>query len=90
MCNFLFCNTATQPFFLFGHGKAIHRMDLDGRNQRRLVAGVGRAIFLDFHLRDDTIYWADKHTGVIYKAAVREAQRQVISQSNTILKCLSK
>ncbi|XP_056898300.1 pro-epidermal growth factor isoform X2 [Takifugu flavidus] len=67
---------STQPFFIFGYGKAIHRMGLDGKNQRRLVAGVGRSIFLDFHFRDDTIYWADKQTGVIYKAAVRDAQRQ--------------
>lgn len=57
-------------------------MGLDGKNQRRLVAGVGRSIFLDFHFRDDTIYWADKQTGVIYKAAVRNAQRQVINQTN--------
>ncbi|CAG04623.1 unnamed protein product, partial [Tetraodon nigroviridis] len=72
------------PFFLFGHGKAIHRMDLDGKNQRRLVAGVGRSIFLDFHFRDDTIYWADKQTGVIYKAAVREAQRQKLCSDKHI------
>lgn len=85
-----FFNTAMQPFFIFGYGKAIHRMGLDGKNQKRLVAGVGRSIFLDFHFRDDTIYWADKQTGVIYKAAVRDAQRQVINQSNTILKCLTK
>lgn len=52
------------------------------------MAGVGRSIFLDFHFRDYTIYWADKQTGIIYKAAVREAQRQVINQSKTILKCL--
>lgn len=80
-CGFLSFNAAAQPFFIFGHGKAIHRMGLDGKNQRRLVAGVGRSIFLDFHFRDGTIYWADKKTGVIYKAAVRDAQRQVINQS---------
>lgn len=87
-CVFSDLATATQPFFIFGHGKAIHLMDLDGKNQRRLMAGVGRSIFLDFHFRDYTIYWADKQSGVIYKAAVREAQRQVINQSKTILKCL--
>lgn len=89
MCNFLFCTTARQPFFLFGHGKAIHRMDLDGKNQRRIVAGVGRSIFLDFHFRDNTVYWADKKTGVIYKAAVRE-QRQVINQPNTFCAFINK
>lgn len=69
---------ASQPFLIFGHGKAIHRMDLDGKNQRRLVAGVGSSILLDFHFREERVYWADKHTGVIYKASVKGVHRQVI------------
>lgn len=73
-----FCQAA-QPFLIFGHGKAIHRMDLDGKNQRRLVSGVGSSILLDFHFREETVYWAEKTTGVIYKAAVRGARRQVIT-----------
>lgn len=78
ICYVLFCQ-ASQPFLIFGHGKAIHRMDLDGKNQRRLVAGVGRSILLDFHFREERVYWADKHTGVIYKTPVRGAHRQVIT-----------
>lgn len=54
-------------------------MDLDGKNQRRLVAGVGSSILLDFHFREERVYWADKHTGVIYKAPVKGAHRQVIT-----------
>ncbi len=73
----LFCS-ASQPFLIFGHGKAIHRMDLDGKNQRRLVAGVGSSILLDFHFREERVYWADKQSGAIYKASVRGAHRQVI------------
>uniref|UniRef100_A0A3B4T8X9 Epidermal growth factor n=1 Tax=Seriola dumerili TaxID=41447 RepID=A0A3B4T8X9_SERDU len=59
---------ASQPFLLFGHGKAIHRLDLDGKNQRRLVAGVGSSILLDFHFRQEGVYWADKHTGKLYSS----------------------
>lgn len=59
-------------------------MDLDGKNQRRLVAGVGGSILLDFHFREERVYWADKHTGTIYKAAVRGGQRQVFMDSWTI------
>ncbi|XP_040031124.2 pro-epidermal growth factor isoform X1 [Gasterosteus aculeatus] len=73
---------ASQPFLIFGHGKAIHRMDLGGKNQRRLVAGVGSSILLDFHLREETVYWADKHTGVIHKASVRGANRQKLYSSD--------
>lgn len=52
-------------------------MDLDGRKQRRLVAGVGSSVMLDFDYREETVYWADRHTGVIYKAE-RGAHKQVI------------
>lgn len=73
-----FCQAA-QPFLIFGHGKAIHRMDLDGKNQRRLVSGVGSTILLDFHFREETVYWADRNTGIIHKVAVRGARIQVIT-----------
>uniref|UniRef100_A0A8C6TG68 Epidermal growth factor n=1 Tax=Neogobius melanostomus TaxID=47308 RepID=A0A8C6TG68_9GOBI len=45
---------APSPFLIFGHGKAIHRMDLDGRRQRRLVAGVGSSIIVDFDYREES------------------------------------
>ncbi|CAJ1059042.1 pro-epidermal growth factor [Xyrichtys novacula] len=73
---------ASQPFLIFGHGKAIHRMDLDGKNQRRLVAGVGSSILLDFHFREGSVYWADQHTGVIYKASARGGHRQKLYSSD--------
>ncbi|XP_034739439.1 pro-epidermal growth factor [Etheostoma cragini] len=80
---------ASQPFLIFGHGKAIHRMDLDGTNQRRLVAGVGSSILLDFHFREESVYWADKHTGVIYKASVRGVHRQKLYSSDKHLSGLA-
>uniref|UniRef100_A0A667ZPV4 Epidermal growth factor n=1 Tax=Myripristis murdjan TaxID=586833 RepID=A0A667ZPV4_9TELE len=70
-----------KPYLIFGHGKAIHRMELDGSNQRRLVAGVGSSILLDFHFREERVYWADRHTGVIYKASLRGTQRQKLYSS---------
>uniref|UniRef100_A0A8D3C9F9 Epidermal growth factor n=1 Tax=Scophthalmus maximus TaxID=52904 RepID=A0A8D3C9F9_SCOMX len=73
---------ASQPFLIFGHGKAVHRMDLDGKNQRRLLAGVGSSILFDFHFREEGVYWADKRTGVIYKASVRGAHKQKLYSSD--------
>uniref|UniRef100_A0A672ZF71 Epidermal growth factor n=1 Tax=Sphaeramia orbicularis TaxID=375764 RepID=A0A672ZF71_9TELE len=51
-------------------------MDLDGKNHRRLLAGVGGSILIDFNYREEKVYWADKHSGVIYKASVRGAHRE--------------
>ncbi|XP_038125007.1 pro-epidermal growth factor [Cyprinodon tularosa] len=81
--------TVFQPFLLFGHGKSIHRMDLDGKNHRRLGAGVGSSILLDFHYREERIYWADRRTGVIYKASVRGAQRQKLHSSDKYISGLA-
>uniref|UniRef100_A0A3Q4HI28 Epidermal growth factor n=1 Tax=Neolamprologus brichardi TaxID=32507 RepID=A0A3Q4HI28_NEOBR len=66
----------SQPFLIFGHGKAIHRMGLNGKNHRRLVPGVGSSILLDFHFKEQRVYWVDRHTGVIYKASVKGAHKQ--------------
>ncbi|XP_034036848.1 pro-epidermal growth factor [Thalassophryne amazonica] len=57
-------------------------MDLDGKNQQRLVAGVGSSILLDFHFQEERIYWADTHTGIIYKTSVRAALRQKLHSSD--------
>ncbi|XP_029958792.1 pro-epidermal growth factor [Salarias fasciatus] len=73
---------APQPFLIFGHGRAIHRLGLDGKNHRRLVASVGSSVLLDFHFREERLYWADTHTGVIYKASVRGAHRQKLYSSD--------
>uniref|UniRef100_A0A3P8PEI8 EGF-like domain-containing protein n=1 Tax=Astatotilapia calliptera TaxID=8154 RepID=A0A3P8PEI8_ASTCA len=54
------------PFLIFGHGKAIHRMGLNGKNHRRLVPGVGSSILLDFHFKEQRVYWVDRHTGKLY------------------------
>uniref|UniRef100_A0A674AKN5 Epidermal growth factor n=1 Tax=Salmo trutta TaxID=8032 RepID=A0A674AKN5_SALTR len=72
---------APEPYLIFGHGKAIYRMDLDGGNQKRVVTGVGNSILLDFHYTEGRVYWADKKTGVIYKAAMDGTQRQKLHSS---------
>ncbi|CAN9514614.1 unnamed protein product [Ophioblennius macclurei] len=73
---------ASQPFLIFGHGRAVHRLGLDGRNHRRLAGGVGTSILLDFHFREEMLYWADTHAGVIYKASARGKHRQKLYSSD--------
>ncbi|KAM4732701.1 pro-epidermal growth factor [Anableps anableps] len=74
--------TPSQPFLMFGYGKSIHRMGLDGKNHRRLAAAMGSSILLDFHFREERLYWADRRTGVIYKASVQGAHRQKLYSSD--------
>ncbi|XP_053735965.1 pro-epidermal growth factor isoform X3 [Synchiropus splendidus] len=74
----------SRPFLLFGHGKAIFRMEIDGKNPRRLVARVGTSIQLDFHFAEKSVYWADKHGGVIYKASAGRRRQKVFSSDKHI------
>ncbi|KAM8848876.1 pro-epidermal growth factor isoform 1-T1 [Synchiropus picturatus] len=74
----------SRPFLLFGHGKAIFRMEIDGKNPRRLVARVGTSIQLDFHFEEKSVYWADKHVGVIYKVSAGRRRQKVFSSDKHI------
>ncbi|CAL8354608.1 unnamed protein product [Merluccius merluccius] len=81
------------PYVMFGHGEAIHRMDLDGGNHRRVLglglggsrgAGLGGsrgAVLLDYHYTQHSLFWADRHTGLIYRAGVTGAPRQKLVSS---------
>nr|XP_057914097.1 pro-epidermal growth factor [Doryrhamphus excisus] len=73
---------APQPFLIFGHGNAVHRMDLDGKNHRSLISGVATSILLDVHFREETLYWADKPTGIIYKSSMRGVHREILYSSD--------
>lgn len=66
-----------EPFLIFGHGNAIFRMDLDGLDQRRVVARAGTSVHLDFHLPSGVVYWANGQTGIISRAATDGTKRQV-------------
>ncbi|XP_077465914.1 pro-epidermal growth factor [Stigmatopora argus] len=57
-------------------------MDLDGKNQRRIVSGVASSILLNFDFSDERIYWVDKHTGIIYRSSVRGEHRQKLYSSD--------
>ncbi|XP_028815649.1 pro-epidermal growth factor isoform X3 [Denticeps clupeoides] len=72
---------APDPFFIVGYGNAIFRMDMDGKNPRRVVTGTGTSILLDFHFKDGSIYWAEGHTGLISKVSMNGTQRQKLLSS---------
>ncbi|KAG5270516.1 hypothetical protein AALO_G00193540 [Alosa alosa] len=65
-----------EPFLIFGYGNAIFRMDLDGLDQKRVVARAGTLVHLDFHLPSGMVYWANGRTGIISRAAMDGTKRQ--------------
>ncbi|XP_030650137.1 pro-epidermal growth factor [Chanos chanos] len=56
-------------------------MNLDGREQRRVVLGVGPSLLLDYHLAEERVYWAEQSTGVISRARLDGTLRQRLLSS---------
>ena len=78
------CVEGPDPYVMFLHGEALHRMDLDGGNHRRVASGVGRegsgpggGVLLDYHYAQHSLFWADRSTGVLYRAGLSGSPRQV-------------
>ncbi|CAL8330042.1 unnamed protein product [Gadus morhua 'NCC'] len=83
------------PYVMFLHGEALHRMDLDGGNHRRVVSGVGRVVsdggrggtgpglgvLLDYHYTQRSLFWAERSTGVLYRAGLSGPPRQKLVSS---------
>ncbi|XP_043917401.1 pro-epidermal growth factor isoform X2 [Protopterus annectens] len=53
------------PYIIFSQGKAIYRIDTEGTNYKQLVADVGMSLLLDFHYKQDKLYWVDTEKGYI-------------------------
>nr|XP_055034923.1 pro-epidermal growth factor [Misgurnus anguillicaudatus] len=70
-----------EPYLLTGLGNNIIKMNLDGRDQRKILSGVGRSILLDFHLGEGTVFWADIHAGLINRAGLDGTHRQTLVSS---------
>ncbi|XP_054998740.1 pro-epidermal growth factor [Sorex araneus] len=45
------------PFLIFSHGNSIFRIDPEGTNYKKLVADAGVSPILDFHYKEQRLYW---------------------------------
>ncbi|KAI7801842.1 putative pro-epidermal growth factor, partial [Triplophysa rosa] len=68
-----------EPYLLTAVGNNIIKMNLDGKDQRRIVSGVGRSVLLDFHLSEGTVFWADTHAGLINRAGLDGTNQKLLS-----------
>ncbi|XP_067863226.1 pro-epidermal growth factor [Heptranchias perlo] len=73
------CHTnSPPPYLIFSHGNAIFKIDREGTNHQRLVTNSGISVLLDFHYRNERIYWADTEKGLIQSAFINGTKRESV------------
>ncbi|XP_072899158.1 pro-epidermal growth factor isoform X1 [Hemitrygon akajei] len=66
------------PYLIFSHGNAIYRIDREGTNHQRIVTNSGLSVLLDFHYRNEKIYWADRESGLLQQAFINGTNRKTV------------
>ncbi|XP_075607562.1 pro-epidermal growth factor isoform X2 [Balearica regulorum gibbericeps] len=64
------------PFLLFSHGNAIFRIDTEGTSHERLVADTGQSTLIDFHYREEKVYWVDSERQLFQRIHLNGTKRE--------------
>lgn len=56
-----------EPFLIFSQENNIFRIDPDGTNYERLVVDAGTSVIVDFHYKQERIYWVDLERQLLQK-----------------------
>ncbi|XP_055972618.1 pro-epidermal growth factor [Sorex fumeus] len=56
------------PFLIFSHGNSIYRIDPEGTNYEKLVPDAGVSPILDFHYKEERLYWVNLERQLLQRA----------------------
>uniref|UniRef100_A0A8D0L605 Pro-epidermal growth factor n=1 Tax=Sphenodon punctatus TaxID=8508 RepID=A0A8D0L605_SPHPU len=63
------------PYLIFSHGNAIFRIDRDGTDHEKL-ANTGISALIDFHYKEERIYWVDSEEGHLHRAHLNGTKQE--------------
>ncbi|XP_023565769.1 pro-epidermal growth factor isoform X2 [Octodon degus] len=66
------------PFLIFTHGSSIFRIDPEGTNHKQLVVDAGVPVIMDFHYKDESIYWVDLGKNLLQRAFLNGSRQEKV------------
>ncbi|XP_010639812.1 pro-epidermal growth factor isoform X1 [Fukomys damarensis] len=66
------------PFLIFCHGNSIFRIDPEGTNHEQLVVDAGVSVIMDFHYKEERIYWVDLETQLLQRVFLNGSRQEKV------------
>ncbi|KAM6147989.1 pro-epidermal growth factor [Erethizon dorsatum] len=66
------------PFLIFTHGNSIFRIDPEGTNHKQLVVDAGVSVIMDFHYKEERIYWVDLETKLLQRVFLNGSRQEKV------------
>lgn len=78
LTSLLVTSTVTSGYLLVANRLYLHRISLDGTRKRVVAGGLDFAISVDYHFRNNSLYWIDSSRRVIMKSSLDGLKRSIV------------
>lgn len=65
------------PLLIFSHGSSISRIDPEGTNHQQLVVDAGIPAIMDFHYKEERLYWVDLERQLLQRVFFNGSRQEV-------------
>uniref|UniRef100_A0A8D2DXV4 Pro-epidermal growth factor n=1 Tax=Sciurus vulgaris TaxID=55149 RepID=A0A8D2DXV4_SCIVU len=66
------------PYLIFSHGNSIFRIDPEGTNHEQLAVDTGISVIMDFHYKNERIYWVDLERQLLQRVFLNGSRQEKV------------